>query len=133
MPTNWTLASLLAHGEPVSGFSVRVPPRTCDVCAMQARNLGLPTSTRPAVVDAKMRRGSWANMCYRCWIQYGYCGSLGTGRGQVLLPLAPVVEFRHPLISHDLVSPEPPLDHNPCSDETADAPMSDARKAWLES
>ena len=120
MPTEHTLASLLAHGKPISGFSVRLPTLLCDVCALQAHRLGLPTSTRPAVVDAKMRgRSSWAYMCYRCWITHGYCGSLGTGRGQVLLPLAPVVESRHPLLSAEASG--------------LDAPMSDARKAWLES
>lgn len=39
----------------------------------------------PARVDGRTRMGSWANMCENHYLRYGI--GLGTGKGQILIPL----------------------------------------------
>lgn len=45
----------------------------CDICKVRFSN-------QPWFVDGRLRTGSWALMCARCYEQYGI--GIGTGRGQ---------------------------------------------------
>jgi len=48
-------------------------PEKCDLC-------GLKLKSQKFFVDGRTRMGPWANMCPRCFEQYGV--GLGTGAGQ---------------------------------------------------
>lgn len=52
-------------------------PKFCDFCEKAGKKV-------KANYDARTVFGSWANMCARCWREFGI-GKLGTGYGQRLV------------------------------------------------
>lgn len=64
-------------------YSVRTVRPVCD---FHARVHKTEQST-PTIVNARTRRGPWANLCYTCWVLEGSgaWGSLGLGAGQIIL------------------------------------------------